>query len=218
MANKADFKRLAENNQLSHAYLFFGEEKEGQDEKFILAKSLANFLENGIFEEPNDLLKETLLIHPNEKGVIGIDDIRNLRYFLWQKPANSPRRLAIVNGVSGLTPEAQNAALKIVEEPPEDGLIIFIAKTTDDLLPTLTSRTQKIYFPAKTHEDIDKHRKPARENDEGDLNMDEFFKALILNLMKDPIKNSKKLKEALTRLTLMKQFNTNKKLQIRALE
>ena len=48
MANQADFKRLAENNQLSHSYLFFGEEKEGQDEKFILAKSVANFLENGI--------------------------------------------------------------------------------------------------------------------------------------------------------------------------
>ena len=47
--------------------------------------------------------------------------------------------------------------------------------------------------------------------------IDEYFEFLIADLYKEPMKNYKKLKQALNTLTLMKQFNLNKKLQFKNL-
>jgi len=199
-----NFKNLINNGRLSHAYLFYGAD---QEEQFLFAQSLANFLEKKIFKPSDDLLSETLIISPDEENVIGIDRVRSLKHFLWQKPANSIRRLAIIKEARNLTFQAQHAALKIVEEPPESALIIFIAKTIDDLFLTLSSRLQKIYFSSQSN-----RRESAIEED-----IDQFFESLIRELRKDPIKNSQKLKEVLRRLSLIKQFNVNKRLQIKSL-
>lgn len=214
-----NFKRLASEDKLSHAYLFFGGDEDCRREKFIFARCLANFLENGIFEEPRRPLREALVILPDEKKTIGIDSVRELKYFLWQKPINSKYRLAIVEGAENLTPEAQNAVLKIVEEPPESALIIFISNIEDNLLPALNSRLQKIYFsrPAATKTATDGHMKSSIEEIIENKQVDEFLESLIRELRKSPIKNSKRLKEVLNKLTLMKQFNVNKKLQLKAL-
>ena len=212
------FKQLAEEDKLSHAYLFYGGNRE---EKIIFAQSLANS-------------EETLIIEPDEKGTIGIDTIRALKYFLWQKPTNLKLRTVIIKEAENLTNQAQNAALKIVEEPPESALIIFIAKNIENLLPTLTSRLQKIHFPqtlravpslrAKRSNPKDKKiasgYRPRNDYSFGSLpdNIDQFFENLINDLKKDPIKNSQRLKEILKRLVLIKQFNVNKRLQLKAIQ
>ena len=227
---KENFKRLVDSEQLSHAYLFFGGDKKTHQEKFIFSLSLANFLESGIFEEPKIILNETLIISPDEKGTIGIDGIRMLKYFLWQKPISSSRRIVIIKEAQSLTPEAQNAALKIVEEPPESALIIFIADSEDDLFAVLTSRVQKIYFSSKTRMDTDKKTDGYRcnsirvdpfsypcESVLSEAEIDGFFKDLISDLNKAPLKNSQQLKAVLNTLTTMKQFNTNKRLQLKSL-
>lgn len=207
------FKKLADSDKLSHAYLFSGENEE---EKFIFAQSLANFLENGIFGTPAQLLKETLIILPDEKGTIGIDAVRSLKNFLRQKPTNSKSRIAIIKEAQNLTPEAQNAALKIVEEPPESALIIFLIKNAENLISTLNSRLQKIHFPETAMRKMRIHTNAAN-NINNDINIDYFFENLIGDLRKDPLKNFQKLKEALRRLVSIKQFNTNKRLQMRTL-
>jgi len=214
---ESDFKKLVANNNLSHAYLFFGEEDKNRQEKFIFVQSLANFLENGIFEEPKGILRETLIISPDEKRTIGIDKIRILKYFLSQKPTSSSRRVALIRGAENLTDEAQNAALKIVEEPPEAALIIFISNVEDNLFPALASRLQKVYFPRANATKIttDNNLKKSIEEIIENNQVDEFFKSLITELRKNPIKNSKRLKETLNRLVLIKQFNINKRLQLR---
>lgn len=208
------FKKLADNNKLSHAYLFYGENRE---EKIIFAQSLANFLENKNFEKPTRLLKEALIIEPDEKGTIGIDTVRSLKYFLWQKPTSLSLRTAIIKEAGSLTSQAQNAALKIVEEPPESALIIFISKNIEDLLPVLTSRLQRINFP-ETATRKTRTRANAANSANNDTDIDCFFENLIGELKKNPIKNSQQLKEALRRLALIKQFNINKRLQIKAVQ
>ena len=91
-------------------------------------------------------LADFLAIEQDEKRTIGIDQIRALKRFLWQKPFASPRRTAVINNSEAMTGEAQNAILKIAEESPESSLIIIIASDYERLLPTLQSRLQKIYF------------------------------------------------------------------------
>ena len=70
---------------------------------------------------------------------LGIDDIREFRVFLRLKPTASRRR-AVILRLTQATPEAQNALLKVLEEPPQETLIILGAGPGEFILPTLNSR------------------------------------------------------------------------------
>lgn len=76
----------------------------------------------------------------------GIDDIRELKRFLRLKTAGESilRRFAIVRNAEMLGHEAQNAMLKILEEPPEDTCIILTASEPSKLKPTIISRLQTV--------------------------------------------------------------------------
>ncbi len=139
-----NFKRLADKNELSHGYMFFGEPQVG---KATFAKHLANYLEFGEFEESAKFSGESFIVFPDESRSIGIDKARDIKRFLSEKPANSKFRTVIIDDADALTPQAQNAILKIAEEPPSHALIILIIANPDSILPTLQSRFQKIYFP-----------------------------------------------------------------------
>jgi len=149
---KKTFARLVKDGNLFHGYIFFGEKSVG---KASFAKSLTNLLEFGKFDESSGVLTETIVISSKtESESIGIDEIRNLKHFLYSKPVNSLKRIAIIDGADKLTNQAQNAILKISEEPPETGLIIMVLENTDSLLPTLQSRFHKIYFGRATSRKI----------------------------------------------------------------
>lgn len=150
----ADFKKLAASNALGHAYLFYGPAMVG---KRTFATAFARFLEKSVFEPPEEgeILQESKMIDlafakqldPDKKGnSIGIDASLKIKNFLWQKPNMSPRRTLILDEVEFLTTEAQNALLKITEEPPTSSLIIFISSDPESLLPTIMSRIEKVYF------------------------------------------------------------------------
>lgn len=134
-----DFKNLAKAGRLAHGYIFFGEPEVG---KFYFARHLANFLENGVFDISNRPLSDALIL----KDATGIDEMREIKNFLWQKPVISSKRLVIINNAENLTDQAQNAILKITEEPPDSATIILVAAQLENLLPPLLSRMQKIYF------------------------------------------------------------------------
>ncbi|MCR4275284.1 MAG: hypothetical protein NUV83_00805 [Candidatus Wolfebacteria bacterium] len=204
-----NFKSFVENDRLSHSYIFFGE---SQKEIFDFAKRLANFLEIGKFKDSKKLLQDLSVIGPNEKGNIGIDEIRDLQKFLYTRPAVAKRKTAIIDGFENLTDYAQSAILKIVEEPPKQSLIILIGQSPENLLPTVSSRFQKIFFPSNGFKA--EKKKKASDNDD----QIEKLNDLIGKLSKDVKKNHLVLKEALNCLSLMKRFNLNKKLQIRVVD
>jgi len=82
----------------------------------------------------------------------GIDDIKDLIEHTKYKPSSARYKIFIIDEVHMLTPQAFNALLKTLEEPPS--FIKFILATTDPLkLPaTILSRTQHFRFkkiPAK---------------------------------------------------------------------
>jgi DNA polymerase-3 subunit delta' len=148
-------KNLADNNFLAHGYLFWGEEYLG---KKTIAKALANYLENKIFDVPQKILSDFLEINPqknqNEDETSALEEIRTIRFFLSQKPNNSSYRTVIIDNAQKLNRYAQNALLKISEEPQKDSLIILITRDPDLLLQTLSSRFQKIYFGRVKDEEI----------------------------------------------------------------
>jgi replication-associated recombination protein RarA len=94
-----------------------------------------------------------LVIKP-EGPSISIDAIRQLQKFLQLKTVgNEPlRRIVLLEYAHLLTTEAQNAFLKLLEEPPADTVMILTADSPQTLLPTILSRTQGIAVnaPAET--------------------------------------------------------------------
>ncbi|MDI6734001.1 MAG: hypothetical protein QMD50_00705 [Patescibacteria group bacterium] len=147
------FKNLVDGGALGHAYLFYGDAQIG---KCNFAQSLTYYLEYKKFEILEEPLIDSIILGPNERGIISVDEARKIRNFLWQTPLKSSRRTVIVDQAELLTDEAQSSMLKIVEEPPKHGLIIFIAYDHQVLFPPLLSRLAKIYFTRLSKERIKK--------------------------------------------------------------
>ena len=141
----SDLTKLVARGRLSHSYIFWGPERIG---KRTVAHAFGNFLENGKFEKIREggILKDAVLVSPDAERKIGIDAIRELQYFLWQKPVESPRRLAIIDHGERLTPQAQDALLKIAENPPASSLLILVVTNPERITQTLASRFQALYF------------------------------------------------------------------------
>lgn len=95
-----------------------------------------------------------------DKQSISIDSVRDLQQFAKLKvPAASQSisRIAIIEQAELLSIEAQNALLKLLEEPPIDTVLILAANNDQSLLPTIRSRVQTITVQEPTSEEIQKH-------------------------------------------------------------
>jgi len=79
-------------------------------------------------------------------SMIKISQIRALCHTLSMKPYEALLRVVIISDAHTLNPEAGNALLKMLEEPPQKTLLILITSRDSDLLPTILSRCQHIRF------------------------------------------------------------------------
>jgi DNA polymerase-3 subunit delta' len=87
------------------------------------------------------------ILHIRPSGnMIRIAVIRDLIQQLTIKPFEQGKRVVIIAGSDTMNMEASNALLKVLEEPPENTLLILTAQQTADLLPTIVSRCQQIRF------------------------------------------------------------------------
>lgn len=143
-----------DSKRLSHAYLFSGLRGSGKTSTArIFAKAL--ICDNGPTSNPCGECVHCSMAEQNRHIDIiemdaasnrGIDDIRDLVEQTKYKPASAGYKIFIIDEVHMLTPQAFNALLKTLEEPPE--YVKFILATTDPLkLPaTILSRTQHFRF------------------------------------------------------------------------
>lgn len=92
-------------------------------------------------------LTDLLIVHAGTKKEIGIDRARELRQFVHLEPVQGRQRIAIVEEAERLTVAAQNALLKVLEEPPLRAAIWLTSSVPDALLPTVRSRCQRIPVP-----------------------------------------------------------------------
>lgn len=151
-------------NKISHAYIFGGEKGSG---KRMLASLFAMTLqceEHGT--EPCQVCSSCKRFlsgnHPDIRYVshekpnsIGIDDIRSqLVEDVEIRPYDSRYKIYIVDEAQKMTPQAQNALLKTIEEPPEYAVIILLAENPDALLPTVLSRCVRLDLKPVSEEEI----------------------------------------------------------------
>lgn len=95
----------------------------------------------------------------------GIDSVRDIQSFLSLKvPGDSKiRRVVIISHADMFGREAQNALLKILEEPPKDTVIILTASGKSSVLSTISSRLQWIDVRPITQDDAKKALKNQYE-------------------------------------------------------
>jgi len=134
--------------QPSHAVMLVGNNGVGK------ATLAAHMVESALGLEPGTIGQYPYVttITP-EKDSISIESIRQLQRFLQLKTVGTRplRRAVIINHAEALTTEAQNAYLKLLEEPPADTLMVLTADNQRALLPTILSRVQllTVYTPSE---------------------------------------------------------------------
>jgi len=83
----------------------------------------------------------------NQQGIINVHESRAVMEKLAFKPYESAYRMMIVWLPERMNRQAANKLLKLIEEPPLMTLIIMVSENTENILPTILSRTQLIHVP-----------------------------------------------------------------------
>ena len=143
-------KKSVQFNLLSHAYLFYGESQIG---KKTIAMELAKLIYcEGICGKCRNCLDIEKKTHPDviiiepEKNNIPISKIRELQSKLALTGLQDKHRVVILDQAHCLNQEAQNAFLKILEEPKGKIVFFLITAYPEMLFSTVLSRVCRIYF------------------------------------------------------------------------
>ena len=152
---KHHLKTALEKDTVSHAYLFLGERGIG---KYTMAMAFAQALlcpEAALAcgqclsceKVRHGNHPDVLVVAPEKNETsIKISQIRRLIGQLAIKPYEAEKRVAIIKNGDAMTPEAQNALLKSLEEPEPFNIFIITAADGEAILQTIRSRCQILTF------------------------------------------------------------------------
>ena len=143
-------RRAHEQGRFAHAYLISGAAGTGKGE---LASRLANLV-NGT--NVRDVFvagtRDVYLAAPGSKSRrIVIDQIRGLDHALQMRASNGRKKVAIISDADRLQPQAANAFLKTLEEPPNDSLLLLLSALPEALPDTILSRCLPIPLAPREH-------------------------------------------------------------------
>ena len=147
---RSHMEKAIKDGHVSHAYIIHGERSSGKE---YIANLFARALQcTGEGDKPCGLCQSCMqaagdnqpdIIHVSHEkpGSIGVDDVRvQINNDMVIKPYSSKWKIYICNEAEKMTPQAQNALLKTLEEPPAYGIIILLTTSMEALLPTIQSR------------------------------------------------------------------------------
>jgi len=105
---------------------------------------------------------DLLVVQPEEAGsILKVEQLRALQSGLSLSPYEAPYKVALLLHFEAANPNAANALLKTLEEPPEKVILFLTAQDAESLLPTIVSRCELIRLRPlnleKTHQELQKH-------------------------------------------------------------
>lgn len=147
-------RRAYEQKRLAHSYLFVdSDENRALNTAYWLAclfNCTGKNKPDGTCQNCRQILSgnhpDVLLVGPEGKQTLGIDQVRPLKEELAKSPVESSRRFFFINEAQKLTLSAANGLLNLLEEPIAPVVTILITNNSDQILPTIRSRTQIINF------------------------------------------------------------------------
>jgi DNA polymerase-3 subunit delta' len=186
-------QRSLQRNRLGHAYLFTGDQLR---ELEAMARALAKTLncqnppgktDSGLPLDSCDACPSCRKIeqgdHPDvhwirpesKLRVITVDQMRELMHQVQLRPFDGEYKVAVLVAADRLNPEAGNAFLKTLEEPPAKSVIILLSTESQRMLETLVSRCLRLNFAGESWhtlndaqlEWLDSFSRVAAENQNG---------------------------------------------------
>ncbi len=155
-------QRSLARGRLGHAYLFTGHQLE---ELESLARTLAKTLNcrkpvktGGVATDccdecpvcrkiDNDTHSDMHWARPESKSrVVTIEQMRELMREIQLKPTEAEYKAAIITAADRLNPQAANAFLKTLEEPPAKSVLILLTTAPQRILETIRSRCLRLNF------------------------------------------------------------------------
>lgn len=138
------FEKIIEKDLIDGSWLLLGIDEEA---KFNFALDLAKkisdvgniFIISSLFKAGEEIASQFQVWEPS------IESVRQAIYFLSFTTPN--KKVLIVNAAESLQDAAQNALLKTVEEPNNNSVLFFLAKSENRILPTLCSRMKMLNLP-----------------------------------------------------------------------
>lgn len=97
------------------------------------------------------------------ENTFGIEVVRNMQKTAFLAPVQGMQKAIILTNAQLLTTEAQNALLKLLEEPPLHTYIILSAATNAHFLPTVRSRCREIVLPEESSIISEKEREAVQQ-------------------------------------------------------
>lgn len=140
---KRYFSTEIKNDTLSYGYIIEGNRFMG---KSYIARQIA--------EEITSNLYITVLTPTNDRKHIHIDDIRDMKNDAYSQTFGKSKKVYILPDADEMSPQAQNAFLKVLEEPPQDCVFILLAVNRYNLLSTIKSRCTTLSLSRYTDAEI----------------------------------------------------------------
>ncbi len=147
---KVHLQNALDTHKVSHAYILNGEKSSGKE---FIARIFAMALQceregaapcnecHSCKQALSDNHPDIIRVTHEKPGTISVDDIRTqINNDVAIKPYSGRYKVYIVNEAEKMTPQAQNAILKTLEEPPEYAVILLLVSNLNTLLPTILSR------------------------------------------------------------------------------
>ena len=139
-----------QEDKVSHAYIINGER--GSGKKLLSELFAATLMCEKKGAEPCNVCHsckqaesrnhpDIIHVQHEKPNTISVEDIRTqVNNDVLIKPYQGPYKIYIIAEADLMTPQAQNAILKTIEEPPEYAVFFLLTENGDKLLPTITSR------------------------------------------------------------------------------
>jgi DNA polymerase-3 subunit delta' len=135
--------REIKSDTLSYGYIIEGNKFMGKE-----------YIAEQIAEEITVPSYVTKLTPSEDRKLLHVDDIRELRNGAYSVSFGSAKKVYILPDADEMTQQAQNAFLKILEEPPQDCIFILLAENRFNLLSTIRSRCTTLTLSRYTDKEI----------------------------------------------------------------
>ncbi|GKQ42154.1 DNA polymerase III subunit delta' [Companilactobacillus sp. RD055328] len=186
-----EFQKILNSNRLAHAYLFEGGNKKQRHEMALfLAKTqfCENLKDNLPCMECNACNTIDLSDNPDvleidtEKRSIGVDEVKIYKESMATRATQGKTKVLVINDAQKMTPQAANNLLKFIEEPDGNVLIVMLANSKNQILPTILSRVQTFKI---SESDSDSYIEELKKRDFTDRNIQIIIETTELKTVED---------------------------------